>query len=145
MRRLAGATHEQRSGRAARWALALAALAILAGCESQPVRDIQNLFRQAFEHKGEPALQKGLREYEDGHYAQSARSLQQALEQGLSSKDRVKAHKYLAFIHCAAGREKLCRDQFRAALDIDPSMQLAPAEAGHPIWGPVFRSVKAGR
>jgi hypothetical protein len=38
-----------------------------------------------------------------------------------------------------------CRDEFRAALDIDPSMQLEPAEAGHPVWGPVFRSVKAGR
>jgi hypothetical protein len=24
-------------------------------------------------------------------------------------------------------------------------MELAPAEAGHPIWGPIFRSLKASR
>jgi len=24
-------------------------------------------------------------------------------------------------------------------------MQLAAAEAGHPIWGPIFQNVKAGR
>ncbi|HXZ94019.1 MAG TPA: TssQ family T6SS-associated lipoprotein [Burkholderiales bacterium] len=125
--------------------LAAAAMALLAGCQSEPVRDIQRTFKQLFEHKGEPALARGLREYDDGHYAQSARSLQLALEQGLSKSDRVKAHKCLAFIYCADGRVGPCRDEFRAALDIDPSMQLAPAEAGHPVWGPVFRSVKAGR
>lgn len=129
----------------ARLVLALIALALLAACQSEPVREIQRSIKQLFEYKGEPALEKGVRQYEDGNYAQSARSLQQALEQGLSGPDRVKAHKYLAFMHCAAGRESLCRDEFRAALDIDPSMQLEPAEAGHPIWGPVFRSVKAGR
>ena len=37
-----------------------------------------------------------------------------------------------------------CREEFRKALAIDPGMELAPAEAGHPIWGPIFRSVKAG-
>jgi Tfp pilus assembly protein PilF len=125
--------------------LAATAMVLLAGCESEPVREIQRTFNDLFAHKGEAALTKGLREYDDGHYAQSARSLQLALEQGLSKTDRVKAHKYLAFIYCADGRVGACRDEFRAALDIDPSMQLAPAEAGHPVWGPVFRSVKAGR
>jgi len=28
---------------------------------------------------------------------------------------------------------------------VDPTMDLAPAEAGHPIWGPIFRAVKASR
>jgi Tfp pilus assembly protein PilF len=125
--------------------LAATATVLLAGCQSEPVREIQRTFNDLFAHKGEAALTRGLREYDDGHYAQSARSLQLALEQGLSKADRVKAHKYLAFIYCADGRVGPCRDEFRAALDIDPSMQLAPAEAGHPVWGPVFRSVKAGR
>jgi len=128
----------------ARLVFALMALPLLAACQSEPMRDIQRSIKEVFEYKGEPALAKGVRLYEDGNYVQSARSLQQALEQGLSKQDRVKAHKYLAFIDCAAGRENLCRDEFRAALDIDPSMQLDAAEAGHPIWGPVFRSVKAG-
>jgi len=125
--------------------LAATAMVLLAGCESEPVREIQRTLNDLFAHKGQAALTRGLHEYDDGHYAQSARSLQLALEQGLSKADRVKAHKYLAFIYCADGRVGPCRDEFRAALDIDPSMQLAPAEAGHPVWGPVFRSVKAGR
>jgi Tfp pilus assembly protein PilF len=125
--------------------LAATAMVLLVGCQSEPVREIQRTFNDLFAHKGEAALTRGLREYDDGDYAQSARSLRLALEQGLSKADRVKAHKYLAFIYCADGRLGPCRDEFRAALDIDPSMQLAPAEAGHPVWGPVFRSVKAGR
>ena len=38
-----------------------------------------------------------------------------------------------------------CRDEFRRALAVDPALELAPAEAGHPVWGPIFRSVKGGR
>jgi hypothetical protein len=36
-----------------------------------------------------------------------------------------------------------CRDEFRKVLEIDPSFDLRDDEAGHPTWGPVFRSVKA--
>ena len=95
--------------------------------------------------KGEPALLSGLRLYEDGSYDQSARNLQEALDQGLADAQRVRAHKHLAFIHCAAQRQQPCRDEFRKALAIDPALELGPAEAGHPVWGPVFRAVKAGR
>jgi hypothetical protein len=35
-----------------------------------------------------------------------------------------------------------CREEFRKALTMDPSLELSPAEAGHPVWGPVFRSLK---
>jgi len=51
----------------------------------------------------------------------------------------------VAFIHCSENRSRQCRDEFRKALAIDPDMELAPAEAGHPTWGPIFRSAKAGR
>jgi Tfp pilus assembly protein PilF len=97
------------------------------------------------EPKAEPVLQAALRLYEDGAYAESAKTLQAAIDQGLATKDRAQAHKYLAFIHCASSREQLCRDEFRKALTDDPSLDLAPAEAGHPIWGPIFRAVKTGR
>jgi hypothetical protein len=60
-----------------------------------------------------------------------------------AGSDQARAHKYLAFITCVSGREKSCRDEFRKAFDADPSFNLAAAEVGHPIWGPVFRSVKA--
>jgi hypothetical protein len=60
-------------------------------------------------------------------------------------KQRANAHKHLAFIHCSWNQERECRDEFRKALAVDPTLELAPAEAGHPVWGPIFRSLKAGR
>ena len=95
--------------------------------------------------KVEAPLQVGLRQYDDGDYDESAKTLKAAIDQGLPPKDRVNAHKYLAFIHCAENRQRACRDEFRQALAIDPSLELAPAEAGHPVWGPIFRSLKARR
>jgi len=94
---------------------------------------------------GSSALSAGLKQYEQGEYTESAKSLQDAVELGLPGKQRANAHKYLAFIHCALNRERQCRDEFRKALAVDPVLELAPAEAGHPVWGPIFRSLKAGR
>jgi len=97
-------------------------------------------------NKGEDELAFGVRAYEDGEIAYSAKLLQASLDQGLrSTSDRVRAHKYLAFIHCASNRVPQCRDEFRKALDLDPSFDLRENEAGHPVWGPVFRSVKTAR
>jgi Tfp pilus assembly protein PilF len=93
--------------------------------------------------KGETELAFGIRAYEDGEHAYAARLLQQSLDAGLSGKfNQVRAHKYLAFIHCASSRMQQCRDEFRRALEVDPSFDLRDDEAGHPIWGPAFRSVK---
>jgi hypothetical protein len=52
------------------------------------------------------------------------------------------ARKHIAFIHCGSGREVACREQFQAILKAQPAFDLAPGEAGHPAWGPVWRSVK---
>ena len=96
--------------------------------------------------KSEQDLDKGIRSYEDGEYKTSAKQLQAALDLGLdAARDRARAHKYLAFIACVSGRKKACRDEFNKALDADPKFDLEPAEAGHPIWGPVWRSVKTAR
>jgi hypothetical protein len=59
------------------------------------------------------------------------------------NSDKVAAHKYLAFMHCAQSREKQCRTEFRKALVLNPEFELTPAESGHPSWGPVFRSLKS--
>ncbi|CAG0938080.1 hypothetical protein GALLN_00095 [Gallionellaceae bacterium] len=92
----------------------------------------------------EQKLSSGVKYYEEGDYKSSAEALQNALDAGLKNKsDQVSAHKYLAFIHCVSKREKQCRDAFRNALQIDPGFELKTEEAGHPVWGPVFRSVKA--
>jgi Tfp pilus assembly protein PilF len=114
----------------------------LCGCATGPGRALQDFF---YPSKGRTALDTGLKQYDDGDYADSAKNLQAALEQGLGNNDQVKAHKHLAFINCASNRERQCRDEFRKALAIEPTMELAPAEAGHPLWGPIFRSLKAGR
>jgi len=92
---------------------------------------------------GPGALSAGLMQYEDGDYAESAKNLQGAIELGIADKERANAHKHLAFIYCASNRQQQCRDEFRKALAVDPALDLAPAEAGHPVWGPIFRSLKA--
>lgn len=126
--------------------VAVSAAVLLAGCQTEPMRNMQADFRSLFgASKGEPALAAGLRQYEDGNYAEASKQLQSAIDQGLGPTDRVKAHKHLAFIHCVSGRTAACREEFRKALAIDSELDLPPAEAGHPTWGPVFRSVKAGR
>lgn len=96
--------------------------------------------------KAEQELARGIRSYEDGERKVAARHLQSALDLGLDAKrDQARAHKYLAFIVCISGREKACRDQFRKALDADPSFALEPAEAGNPVWSAALRAVKAER
>lgn len=129
-------------------ALVASLATILAGCETAPVKEIQKGISGLFQGggvKGEQTLQSGIRQYENGNYAEASRLLQASLDQGLGQSDQVRAHKYLAFIHCISGRDGRCRDEFREALKIDPSFELAANEAGHPIWGPVFRSVKGRR
>ena len=134
-----------------RAAAAIALAFLLTACDSAPFKEISADAKSAWAEltgrssKGQAALSTGLKHYDNGEYSQSAKSLQSALDQGLYSSDKVNAHKHLAFIHCSQGRSGPCREEFRKALAIDPSMELAPAEAGHPSWGPVFRNLKAGR
>jgi|APFre7841882724_1041349.scaffolds.fasta_scaffold03301_4 Tfp pilus assembly protein PilF len=122
-------------------ALACAAL-IAAGCSATYVR--QSGMQNAPVRPPERMLLAGLKQYEDGDLKAAQASLHRALAEGLAFEaDRVTAHKYLAFIECASGRERECRDQFAAALALDPRLELSRAEAGHPVWGPAFRSTKA--
>ncbi|MBI1397389.1 MAG: hypothetical protein GC151_15565 [Betaproteobacteria bacterium] len=91
----------------------------------------------------ESLLRDGLRAYDDGRYEEARHRLRDALDGGLTDPhDRTSAYKHLAFIYCANGSTALCRDAFGRALEIDPTFTLSPSEAGHPIWGPVFRSLK---
>ena len=109
------------------------------GCASDPIKELQRVFKG----EGEPRLQAGIKDYEDGRYAQASKHFEAALSAGLNQSGQVTAHKYLAFIHCVSKRQRQCRGHFASALQLDPSFELAPAEAGHPMWGPVFKSVKA--
>jgi Tfp pilus assembly protein PilF len=111
---------------------------LAAGCATSSFRDLIGA-RTA----GSTYLEEGVREYEEGNYRTSGRRIRYALEEGLSRPERVKAHKYLAFIACVSGQQLTCREEFSIALELDPSFELDAAEAGHPTWGPVYKSVKA--
>ena len=111
---------------------------LAAGCQTGPFRDFG-----AIRYGGNSYLEEGVLNYEEGNYRVAKRRLQFALEEGLSRPNRVNAHKYLAFIACVSSQQLTCREEFAIALELDPNFELAPAEAGHPIWGPMFKSVKA--
>ncbi|MCG6877397.1 MAG: TssQ family T6SS-associated lipoprotein [Betaproteobacteria bacterium] len=123
-------------------AASLVILASLGGCSSAPVRAIGA--DQIAPRQAERNLSAGIRAYEEGQYRTAAARLQEALDGGLAfTIDKVTAYKYLAFIHCATQRTQQCRAEFRKALELDPTFTLSKAEAGHPVWGPIYRSVKS--
>lgn len=126
-------------------ALALAAAVALSSCSAPPMDELQAKLKAlafaVFASKGQVTLDAALRQYEDGDYAAAEKALRTALEQGLPRAEQVAAHKHLAFIHCAAKRTEACRGEFQLALQVDPRTGLDPAEAGHPSWGPVFKSL----
>lgn len=116
----------------------LTAALLAAGCQSSLVQEFP-----LTKFKAETTLDRGIREYDEGDYRVSARTIQGALDTGLTTRSQARAHKYLAFIHCISAQPSGCRNEFQLALAADPGMQLKPEEAGHPIWGPVFQRVKA--
>lgn len=127
-------------GRAIMLSIVLALLC--AACASEPARRL-GLSKLA-SGDGEQLLLAGIEHYEGGEYDTAVTELRAALGKGLSfPSDQVQAWKHLAFIHCASGRTSACGAAFRKALDIDPEFELSRAEAGHPMWGPVFTAVKA--
>lgn len=94
-------------------------------------------------------VNSGIRNYEEGNYSVSVDTLQNLVENRAATKsEKSLAYKYLAFSHCInpdevkEQREKLCRDSFKKAFELNPNFKLTPAEAGHPVWGPIFSSVK---
>jgi len=115
---------------------------LISACASQASRDIG--FDKLAPRKAEQALNNGVRLYEDGELKTAQKNLQEALNLGLTfDSEKVSAHKYLAFIYCASNQERQCRDEFRRAFEIDQEFKLDRTEIGHPLWGPVYNSVRA--
>ncbi len=119
-----------------------AAVAVLAsGCISPPPAPglLDMLDRPA-----ERSLADGMRAYDDGQYAQAEKALRAALGLPLANpRDRATAHKLLAFIQCTSDRVPGCEADFKAARQAEPGFALTRAEAGHPLWGPVYRRLMA--
>ena len=119
-------------------ALLLAAAALLAACAEMP--GTPTGLMDVAERPAEKALLSGIRAYDDAQYAEAERQIGVALRTGLASaKDRAAANKYLAFIYCTTNRPAQCEAAFRAAHQADPTFALSKSEAGHPIWGPVYK------
>jgi hypothetical protein len=94
------------------------------------------------ERPAERALLDGIRAYDDGQYVAAEAALRRALDAGLpSGRDQATAHKLLAFITCTSDRLAECEAAFRAARAADPAFALSRPEAGHPVWGPVYRQL----
>ncbi len=121
----------------------LAAAALLGACATPPPPPAAVTgLSEVMERPAERALLDGIRAYDDGQYAQAETALRSALAAGLkSARDRATAHKLLAFITCTSDRLADCETQFREARAADAAFALSRSESGHPVWGPVYRSV----
>jgi len=97
-----------------------------------------------FTSSSEHMLNNGIRNFEDGNYSVAMTILQDVVDnKDATNEIKITSYKYLAFIHCISDREKMCRESFKKALEINPDFALTPAEAGHPVWGSVFSSMKS--
>ena len=123
--------------------LGLGLLMMLAGCATVPPPAAPpSGLAELMERPGERALIEGIRAYDDGQYPQAETALRKALAANMASaRDRASAHKLLAFITCTSNRLGECEAAFRAARAADPAFTLNRSEAGHPLWGPVYRKV----
>jgi Tfp pilus assembly protein PilF len=119
---------------------AVSAAFMLAACVEAPKQPAG--LAEVMERPAERALLAGIRAYDDAQYTEAEQSLDKALATGLASpKDRATANKLLAFIYCTSNRLTACEQAFRAARQADPAFVLTRSEAGHPLWGPVYKRV----
>jgi len=93
--------------------------------------------------RGEKVLAEAMKSYEDADYPKAIRLFQESLKETLTTADQIQALKYMAFSYCVTNRLTLCRAEFDKILQLNPAFELDAAEAGHPSWGPPFRTVKA--
>lgn len=128
-----------------RWIIAGLGSLVLVGCGSVvgTCEDGSGGIRLFGDSVAKRYLAKGISEYETGNYVNAKTALHGVLENQYATRyETLWANKYLAFIYCVSGDQKLCRNHFRNLLELNPNFELSAAEAGHPLWGPVFRSVK---
>jgi hypothetical protein len=91
----------------------------------------------------EKALATGLATYERGDYAGAIRQLTPlSTDSALNTGGQISALKTLAFSHCLSKAATACRQAFERAFTLDSKFDLAPAERGHPIWGPQFERAR---
>ncbi len=121
-------------------AFAAAAVAtLLAACDTLPQQQTPVGLTDLSERPAERALMGAMRAYDDADYPAVERQANEAMKLGLrSNRDVATAHKLRAFVYCTSNRLAACEAEFRAARTADPAFTLSKAEAGHPVWGPVY-------
>lgn len=88
-------------------------------------------------------LDDGVALFDKGDFDGAIRRLQNSPDIWQAAEPvRVQAYKTIAFGYCVTRRRAACRQNFERLLKLDPAFRLAPAEAGHPMWGPVFRQAQ---
>ena len=118
--------------------VALAAAAALTACET-PQQQAPVGLTDLTERPAERALMGAMRSYDEADYPSVERQANEAMKLGLRSpRDVATAHKLRAFVYCTSNRLAACEAEFRAARLADPAFALSKAEAGHPVWGPVY-------
>ena len=85
-------------------------------------------------------FQRGSELLAAGHAHQAVIALERARD---AAPGHGSVREALGRAYYGAGRTSAAEAEFSEALEIDPSMELRPEESGHPIWGPVFKRVKA--
>ncbi len=126
--------------------LCVCVLLVAAGCASPPPppppAPPPTGLSDVLDRPAERALFDGLRAYDDGQYDLAESAVRAALAGNLrSARDKALAYKLLAFVQCTSNREMQCEAAFKLAHEADPTFRLTRAEAGHPLWGPVYRRV----
>ena len=86
---------------------------------------------------------EAIKTYDEADYPKAIKLFQDSLKETANPAEQVPIHKYLAFSYCLTNRLTLCRGEFEKLLQLNPEFELNAAEAGHPSWGPPFRTVKA--
>ena len=95
------------------------------------------------EEQAHARYQQGMLRFKENNSEAAQDDLDAALASGhLKTSETIDAHKIIAFIHCAKGREAQCREHFQDILKIDPKYDLSASESANPSWGGVWRSMR---
>lgn len=85
---------------------------------------------------------EGLTKYNEGNFVESIKIFKEPMFERAWPELRLRSLKYLAFSYCVSGNPLPCKKTFVEILKLDPGFDLASAERGHPLWGPVFQEAK---
>ncbi|OZI35316.1 hypothetical protein CEG14_09450 [Bordetella genomosp. 1] len=120
---------------------AAVALLILAGCAVTP-----SASQRAPSAEETAELGRVKDDYGAGRYGEVIRRVARSdVLASAPDATRIEALKLQSFSYCMSNYAQLCRDGFSRILQLDPNFTLAPSEAGHPQWGPVFEQARAAR